>query len=122
VSRAVRFLANENFPGPVVRLLRELGHDVVWVKETMTGATDRRILANAQIERRVLVTFDKDFGELAYRFGLPADCGVVLVRLSGSSPEQDNARTVEALTSRGDWAGHLAIVHDDRIRMRPLPK
>jgi predicted nuclease of predicted toxin-antitoxin system len=118
----MRILANENFPGPVVRVLRERGDDVAWVKEDAPGAADEAVLARAQAEGRLLVTLDKDFGELACRFGLPASCGVILFRLSGASPDEDNARTLAALTSRDDWAGHFAVVQDDRIRLRPLPQ
>lgn len=90
----MRILANENFPGPVIRELRRRGHDVVSVKESMRGAADPAVLARAQEEKRLVVTFDKDFGELAYRFGLPSASGVILFRLSGSSPELDNARAL----------------------------
>lgn len=117
----MRILANENVPGPVVVGLRHRGHDVVWVKEEMVGATDHDVLARAERETRLVVTFDKDFGELAVRVGLPASSGVVLLRLRGGSPEADNARAISALTSRDDWAGHFSVVTDDRIRLRPLP-
>jgi predicted nuclease of predicted toxin-antitoxin system len=118
----VRIVANENFPGPVIRELRRRGHDVLSVKETMRGASDREILAGAQRDDRLVVTFDKDFGELAYRFGLPAGSGVVLFRLSGTSPETDNARVLAALESSIEWSGNFAVVSDDRIRVRPLPR
>src|SRR5439155_11165576 len=98
----MRILANENVPGPVVTALRTAGHDVLWVKESMTGAKDRDVLARAHSEARLVVTFDKDFGELAVRHRLPAASGVVLFRLRG--------RAVAALTSRDDWAGHFAVV------------
>jgi predicted nuclease of predicted toxin-antitoxin system len=117
----MRILANENVPGAVVNALRERGHDVLFVKESMRGAGDQTVLAAAQAEERLVVTFDKDFGELAVRIGLPARSGVVLLRLRGPRPEIDNARAVAALTSRDDWSGHFAVVTDDRIRLRPLP-
>jgi predicted nuclease of predicted toxin-antitoxin system len=117
----VRILANENFPVSLIRELRWRGHDVASVKELMRGAEDRAVLARAQEESRLLVTFDKDFGELAYRFGLPASSGVILFRLSGSSPDIDNARALVALESGIEWAGYFAVVTDDRIRVRPLP-
>ncbi|HEY3568778.1 MAG TPA: DUF5615 family PIN-like protein, partial [Thermoanaerobaculia bacterium] len=117
----VRILANENFPVPLIRELRRRGHDVASVKEVMRGAEDRAVLARAQEESRLVVTFDKDFGELAYRFGLPASSGVILFRLSGSSPDIDNARALAALESGIEWAGCFAVVTDDRIRVRPLP-
>ena len=117
----LRILADENLPGPVIRLLRGKGHDVLSVKETMRGSSDPHILGRAQVERRLVVTFDKDFGELAYRFGLPAWCGVILFRLGGTNPVVDNARIVEVLESRSDWTGHFASVTDTKIRIRPLP-
>ena len=87
----------------------------------MRSVADDAILARAQTEERIVVTHDKDFGELAFRAQLPAACGVILFRLSGSEPETDNRRILEALESRADGAGHFSVVTDDRIRMRPLP-
>ncbi len=78
------------------------------------------ILARAQAEQRIVVTHDKDFGELAFRSQLPASGGVILCRLSGSDRDSDNERILEALQSRSDWPGHFSVVTDDRIRMRPL--
>jgi hypothetical protein len=72
--------------------------------------------------RIVTVTCDSDFGELAFRFGLPAPCGIVLFRIEWSDPLTDNAFAVTALTSRDDLAGVFAVVERDRIRIRPLPK
>jgi predicted nuclease of predicted toxin-antitoxin system len=118
---SLRLLANENFPGPLIRELRRRGHDVASVKELMRGATDREVLEQARQDDRLLVTFDKDFGELAFRSRLPAGSGVILFRLSGPSPEIDNARALAALESGIDWIGSFAVVTDDRIRVRPLP-
>lgn len=118
----MRILANENVPGPVVRTLRELGHDVLWAKESLRGEGDHVILARAQAEERITVTCDLDFGELAFRAGLPAACGVVLFRIEWSDPSTDNAFAVAALTSRDDWTGVFAVVERDRIRVRRLPE
>ncbi len=117
----MRFLANENIPGPVIRALRDRAHDVVWVKDWMPGTDDRVVLARAQAEQRVVLTLDTDFGELAFRSRLAADCGIVLVRLDWTNPNADNEVLIHALTSREDWAGTFAVVERDRIRIRPLP-
>jgi predicted nuclease of predicted toxin-antitoxin system len=71
----MRWIVNENVAGMVIRSLRDRGHDVLSVKETMRGAGDPEILARAQAEERIVVTHDKDFGELAFRYGLPARSG-----------------------------------------------
>jgi predicted nuclease of predicted toxin-antitoxin system len=118
----MRILANENIAGTVIRMLREHGHDMLSAKESMRSEPDEAVLARAQAETRLVVTQDKDFGELAFRWGLEASCGVILFRLSGSTPEQDNQRMIEVIEGRTDWAGQFAVVTDDRIRFRPLPK
>src|SRR5262249_22724835 len=115
------FLANENVTATVIEGLRQRGHDVLSVKESMRSEPDDVILARAQAEQRIVVTHDKDFGELAFRSHLPASGGVILFRLAGSDPDTDNRRILEALESRTDWAGHFSIITDDRIRMRALP-
>jgi len=116
----MRISVNENVSGTVIRELRDKGHDIFSAKESMAGSSDEAILARAQAEDRVVVTHDKDFGELAYRFGLPSSCGVVLVRLSGKNSETDNKHVVDVLESRDDWAGHFTVVEYGRLRMRPL--
>lgn len=118
----MRILANENVPQPVVASLRARGHDVAWITEIRRGMEDREVLALAQQEQRVVVTFDKDFGELAFAARLPASCGVVLFRLQGASPEVDNHRAVTALSGRDDWSGVFAIIEDDRVRVRAIGK
>ena len=118
----MRFALNENMPGAVVRALRAAGHDVLSVKEAMRGEEDQPVLAPAQTEGRVVVTQDKDFGELAFRYGLPAECGVILFRLSGSDADADTQRMLDVLASRDDWPGHFTVASDDRVRIRPLAR
>jgi len=117
----MRILADENFPGDAVAALRERGYDVAWVQSDAPGISDEEVLSRAQAEGRILVTFDKDFGELAFRFGLPASNGIILFRISMPSPSQVARVAVAALESRTDWIGHFAVIEDDRIRMTPLP-
>jgi len=118
----MRILANENFPGDAVAALRLRGHDVLWVRTDAPGSNDDQVLARAQRENRIIVTFDKDFGELAFRFGLPAECGIILFRISAPSAEYVARVAIAALESRTDWAGHMTVVEDHRIRMTLLPR
>lgn len=69
----------------------------------------------------MLITADKDFGELAFRSGLSAASGIILLRARGSSQAR-TAAVVAAVEGRDDWAGHFAVVENDRIRMTPLPR
>lgn len=113
-------LTNENIPTSVVDSLRSRGHDVLSAKESVRGAADEAILARAQQESRVLVTQDKDFGELAFRHGLTAQCGVILFRLQGQDPDADIHRMIAVIESRADWNGCFVVATDDRLRIRLL--
>jgi predicted nuclease of predicted toxin-antitoxin system len=105
----------------VIRALRERGYDVVSVKESMRGSPDQTVLERAQTESRLLMTHDKDFGELAFRSRLPGGCGILLFRLSSSDPESLTRRILAVFESRRDWVGHFTVVSDTRIRHRRLP-
>ena len=75
----MRVLADENIDPDLVGWLRDQGHDVLSIREAARGAPDTRVLALAAAESRVLLTADKDFGELVFRQGLRA-LGIVLLR------------------------------------------
>ncbi|MBI3948153.1 MAG: DUF5615 family PIN-like protein [Armatimonadetes bacterium] len=118
----MRILANENFAGDAVDALRAHGHDVTWIRTESPGIRDADVLSRAVRENRVLVTFDKDFGYLAFRAGLPASCGIILFRVRATSAAAVADAVVEAVESRSDWPGHFSVVDTDRIRMTPLPR
>ena len=74
----MRFLADECFDHGLVGILRNEGYDVLCVLESKRGATDDDVLALAFDERRIIITEDKDFGELVYRLKKPAH-GIILI-------------------------------------------
>src|ERR1700740_609799 len=82
----MRLLANENFPGAAVTRLRSDGHDILWVSTAAPGASDPDVLSWAAREGRILLTFDKDFGELARAAAMPARCGIILFRIPMPGP------------------------------------
>lgn len=117
----MRILANENVPGDAVEALRNVGYDVVWAREHEPGRSDIEILTQARQEKRVLVTFDKDCGELAFRLRMPSVQGIILFRISAPSSAHVASKIVEALQSRSDWHGCFSVVEDSHIRMTALP-
>lgn len=117
----MRFLANENFPGDSVDRLREAGHDVAWVRIDAPGSADQDVLQRAVAESRVLLTFDKDFGELAWRAKLPSACGIILFRIPMPLASAVGRSISEIVAARDDWVGHFSVVEPGRIRMRTLP-
>jgi uncharacterized protein (DUF433 family) len=116
-----RFLADENFPGAAVSALEKSGHDVSWVRTRVPGAGDAEVLALANAEARVLLAFDKDFGERARAARLSPSCGVVLFRLP-MPPASDVARLAVLIDTRSDWAGNFSVIEPGRVCMRALQK
>ena len=118
----MRLCANENIPEDRVLRLRQDGHDVLWIRETTPGISDDAVLARAAAEDRLLITFDKDFGELVFRRGAKASQGVVLFRIPQPSAAAVAERVAAVLASRDDWPGHFSVVEESTIRMRRLPE
>jgi predicted nuclease of predicted toxin-antitoxin system len=118
----MRFLADENFPRPAVRALREAGLELVWVSEDNSGSVDEDVLGRCTGGKLTLLTLDKDFGELVFRRGLPAECGVILFRVDAESPSEFAEVALAALRTRDDWSGLFTVVSRSRIRMRPVPR
>ena len=119
---SLKILADENIAGDVVTDLRKQGHDVVWIRQDSPGALDPEILERSVREQRLLITFDKDFGELVWRLGKSASAGIVLFRISTPSSEITAKTIVAILESRDDWNTQFSVVDDRRIRMVPLPE
>ncbi len=116
----MRFLADENFPRPALEALRNAGLDVAWIADSHSGATDIEVLQLCMSQRRVLLTFDKDFGELAFLRGLPADCGIILFRITPQSPRDVAVFALSAIKHQEIWAGYFSVVTRQQVRMRPL--
>jgi predicted nuclease of predicted toxin-antitoxin system len=69
----------------LIEALRKLGHDVAWIRIEAPGSSDKKVFERAFVEKRILLTFDKDFGELAYRSKMPSEMGCDA--LEGKEPE-----------------------------------
>ncbi len=117
----MRFLADENLPGPLVEALRNHGHDVRWVRTDSPGRADRELLAQAQQEDRVLLTFDKDFGGLVFLERLPAVLGVVLLRTERLPVARTIGLVLEAINQDAPGRGRFVVIEEDRIRIARLP-
>jgi len=81
-------MADENFPRPALAALRNAGWVVFSVAEECPGISDEEVAAVCSESQQVLLTFDKDFGELVFHRGLSAGSGVVLFRFIPESPEE----------------------------------
>lgn len=98
--------------------LAAAGHDAIWTGDWTPDPGDEAILEFAQRESRILVTLDKDFGELAVVFG-KLHCGII--RLVDIHPSRQASVCEEVLARYGTElaAGAIVTVTADRTRLRP---
>ena len=114
-----RLVADENVRTEIVAALRHAGHDVVWITETAPSWDDSSILAFAVVNDRILLTYDRDFGELVFRLGQVPPPAIIYVRLS----KRDVAGAVDRLLSllaHGARASYFTIIDPGATRERPF--
>ena len=116
----MRFLADESCDGAVIRGVRDAGHDVRSVRDTMRGATDRSVLDAALRERRLLLTEDKDFGELVFAGGVPS-LGVLLLRYPHGARSRLARKIIGVIALRGaELPGAFVVIGPSRTRIRRI--
>lgn len=117
----MRFVVDESVDAPIAEALRQSGHDVWCVQENCVGIDDDTVLSMANECQAMLVTADKDFGELVYRLGR-AHHGILLLRLSGLSPTEKASLVVWVLGQYETEIAHGFCVltrHAFRVRHEP---
>jgi predicted nuclease of predicted toxin-antitoxin system len=117
---SVRWLADECVAAPLVEFLRSLAHDVRYVAESASGLSDMDVIELASSEKRILLTEDKDFGDLVFR-RKRAVPGVVLMRIGSENPAQKTIRLAAAIERYGEGLfGHYVVIEEGRFRARRL--
>ena len=104
--------------GGAVKTLRDSGYDAIWAGDWPEDPGDEEILAKAHVEIRVLVTLDKDFGELAIVRGNPHSGILRLVNLSSKQQGLVCLKVIEAY-GKELQAGAIITVEPGHIRIRP---
>jgi predicted nuclease of predicted toxin-antitoxin system len=116
----VRLFIDENISPVIGDALRRGGHDVVDATVLCPGQSDRHVVRLAQAEARVVVSEDKDFGELAFRDGL-FPIGLIRLVLPSMTPTDKANRLLEVLAQASNQiVGMLTVIEPARIRARPL--
>lgn len=113
----MKLLLDTCIPEAICDELLHAGHDVDWTGAWEEDPGDEEILRIAYTEERVLVTLDKDFGDLAVRFGLHHH-GIILLRELRIREQAD--RCIEALEKYGDelQQGAIVVVQQNKMRCR----
>ena len=117
----MKLLADENIHGDVVEWLRSQGHDVLYAAEALSGMSDDELLSAARQEDRILITDDKDFGELVFHRRL-VTCGVVLMRLESPSMEDRLRRLAQFWPDIEQAPNKFIVISDRKIRVRGLQR
>ncbi|MCC6329137.1 MAG: DUF5615 family PIN-like protein [Acidobacteria bacterium] len=114
----MRFLADENFEPQFVESLRDEGHEVLFLDEYRAGVSDEEILEFAVEQNAVVITNDKDFGELIFRHGFESR-GVVFLRLYDLPLSERIRIVIEAIRSHeAVLKTSFTVISEDNVRVR----
>jgi predicted nuclease of predicted toxin-antitoxin system len=118
----VNILADESVEAPIIARLRQDGHTVKAIATASPGATDLAVLEWAVSEELLLLTADRDFGDMILRDAHAAPhAGVVLYRLRGLSLVEKAERISSAVTAHAaEFTGAFVVIERDRIRRHAL--
>lgn len=114
-------VCDENIHRSLVEGLRADAHDVVYIADLAPSVKDEQVLREANERGAILVTDDKDFGELVFRLGM-LSTGVLLLRLHGASHEERNRLVRATLVEHGaELRGHFGVLTTTKLRIRKQP-
>ena len=115
----MKLLPDEGVDAAIVARLRSDGHDVVYVAELSPGITDDAVLELANFDERILVTADKDFGDLVFRLRRVA-FGILLVRLPGLPSARKADSVAQVIGEHGEeMPGAFTVLSAGLVRIRP---
>lgn len=116
----MNLVADESVDQPIVLRLRQSAHRVEAITESTPGLSDEQVLRVAKEQAALLLTQDRDFGELVFRLGRASD-GVLLIRLHGLTAADKASRVDAALASHAEqMAGRFSVLTPQTLRIRAL--
>jgi predicted nuclease of predicted toxin-antitoxin system len=114
----VRWLADECIAASLVAFLRDAGHDVLYIAEAAAGLSDPDVIVLALQEKRLLLTEDKDFGDLVFRRERAVP-GLVLIRIDTDNSRLKATRLAAAIDRYGEGLfGRYMVIEEGRFRSR----
>jgi len=115
----MKFLANENVPLELVNELKNSGYDILRVDEVKKGMKDHEVLDLSFKEKRILITFDRDFGKLAVKEGKDT-VGIILLRIPPKSIQYIKDRLVLLFDKIKELEGKFIVMEEHLIRERKI--
>ena len=113
----LRFLVDECTGKRLSTLLKKEGYDVLFVGDVIKSASDEEIIKRCEKEKRILITDDKDFGELVFRLGRPTQ-GVILLRIDVNP--QKRYEILSNLFKNYKINKKFIVIKKDSLRIRKL--
>ena len=115
----MKLLANENFPFDSVNYLKRQGFDILSIGAENKSITDKEIMNIAIEEQRIILTFDRDYGELIFKYDYKPDKGVIYLRLKQYESEEPGIIIERLLNSlEFDTNRKLTVFNGEMIRQR----
>ena len=113
----MKFLVDECVGPTVAQWLKGNNYDAVSIYEGLTGINDDSVLKKALLESRILITSDKDFGEMIFKNKMQ-HCGIILLRLIDERP----LKKIGVLTSllenyTHELFGNFVVVTENVVRV-----
>jgi predicted nuclease of predicted toxin-antitoxin system len=116
----VRWLIDECVDSELAETLKQAGHDVVYMSDVAPRSTDTEVIGRAHQEQRLLLTEDKDFGDIVFRQAKPVP-GIVLIRIDTKRRHLKQRRLIAAVGWFGDrLVGHYTVIEVSRFRSRAM--
>lgn len=117
-----RLLADENIPARAIDALRDAGSDVLSIREHAPESTDDEVLRIAVAHGRILLTFDRDYGELIFGQGHAAPPSVFYFRSFPVDPREVSDTVLSLLADAESINDSMVIVSRQGIRRRRFPR
>jgi predicted nuclease of predicted toxin-antitoxin system len=114
----VRLLVDESTGRKLALMLADDGHDTLYVADWKPQATDAEVMEKAYEESRIIITDDKDFGELVFRFGKVSK-GIILIRTSSTDPYKRFLLLSKLLKSI-DVKNKFVVLRDEAVKVTKL--
>ena len=114
----MNFVADESVDQQIVEHLRNEGHTVRYIVETAPGASDEDVLELTKHEGAILLTADKDFGDMVFRQRRVTE-GIILIRLAGQSQRRKVEIVTAAVKRHGEkLLNAFSVITPGGIRIR----
>ena len=116
----MNFVADENIDTEIFMSLRAAGYPILSIAEDFAGIPDENVLKVANDHNAILLTGDKDFGELVFRRGLIVK-GIVLIRIFGISQEEKAQLVLDAFRYHADdFVNNFTVISKKKIRIKKI--